>query len=138
MSEYLHQFDLAAAAVTEAQLRGAYEMGIAHGRSGQRIGDPRQGDITHWSGCDSIHPECRNEHESIRHDLTSILTDLIAQLRQIHQRQDGQSEADNHCWECGCIGECDPATTTATPCWPCATTLAADRAEARLREVTDE
>ena len=65
-----------------------------------------------------------------------ILTDLIAQLRQI--RQDGQSEADNHCWECGCIGECDPATTTATPCWPCATTLAADRAEARLREVSGD
>ena len=85
MSQYLHQFDLAAAAVTEAQLRGAYEMGIAHGRSGQRIGDPRQGDITHWSGCDSIHPECR------RPDPCAILQDLIAQLRE-------------HCREpsCGC------------------------------------
>ena len=110
MSDVYDRIGLAAAAVTESQLRGAYEMGIAHGRSGQRIGDPRQGDITHWSGCDSIHPECRNEHESIRHDLTSILTDLIAQLR-------------DHCREpsCGCdIGR------------------AADYAETRLRLSRDD
>jgi len=115
VSQYLHQFDLAAAAVTEAQLRGAYEMGIAHGRSGQRIGDPRQGDITHWSGCDSIHPECRNEHESIRHDLTSILTDLIAELRE-HAEYHEQHHA-------------EAADDFAA---------AADRAEARLEEVQGE
>ena len=55
----------------------------------------------------------------------AILTDLIADLRDRHTPRDGLCD---YCWSCD---RCPVP-------WPCPDSLAADRAEARLREVQGE
>ncbi len=57
--------------------------------------------------------------------VTEILADLIAELRDRHTPRDGLC---NYCWSCD---RCPVP-------WPCPDSLAADRAEARLREVQGE
>lgn len=60
-----------------------------------------------------------------RQEVVVILTDLIAELRDRHTPRDGLC---NYCWSCD---RCPVP-------WPCPDSLAADRAEARLREVQGE
>jgi hypothetical protein len=76
--------------------------------------------LTHWRGCDAVHPECV-------HPAVAILSDLIKELRAQHYA--------DQC-ECGCEQwyECEPCSHISL----CPTQEAAVRAEARLRKVTDE
>jgi hypothetical protein len=75
--------------------------------------------LTHWRGCDAVHPECV-------HPAVAILSDLIKELRAQHYA--------DQC-ECGCEQwyECEPCSHISL----CPTQEAAVRAEARLQQITD-
>jgi len=62
------------------------------------------------------------------HPAESILTDLIAELREVHPPEPGFIAG----MVCG-GGDCESGMP-----WPCATAEIADRAEARLKGLTDE
>lgn len=82
--------------------------------------------LTHWRGCDAVHPDCV-------HPAVAILSDLIAELRGVHRMtQDewhGELLPDKWCLECrnrdgDLVG------------WPCQTIDTIDQAEARLNAIT--
>ena len=88
------------------------------------LDEPPQGyrEVTHWLGCDALH-----HHPDCHHPSTRILLDLIAELREDCVLDTWDKECITH----GIAHDDEDGGR-------CPMGAAADRAEARLREVQGE
>jgi len=101
--------------------RLVYEQGYDQGRADEYARWTLDGS-THYEGCETYHPRCEARM------LRVIVTDLIAELQDVSTGYDP-----------GCQNGCGDVPGAGCPThYEQAVERAADRAEVRLREVSDE